>query len=83
MSGSQICFLVLDEKAYEQVVSEGCDLREMAKASRGEGWRPPRLCHIRKDAHGMGFNILPVEGENHSVLSNTSYLFTLDFKMIF
>ncbi|XP_073806888.1 NHERF family PDZ scaffold protein 4b isoform X3 [Danio rerio] len=35
----------------------------MAKAARGEGWRPPRLCHIRKDAHGMGFNILPVEGE--------------------
>ncbi|XP_021331958.2 NHERF family PDZ scaffold protein 4b isoform X1 [Danio rerio] len=63
VSGSQICFLVLDEKAYEQVVSEGRDLREMAKAARGEGWRPPRLCHIRKDAHGMGFNILPVEGE--------------------
>ncbi|KAK7173138.1 hypothetical protein R3I93_003071 [Phoxinus phoxinus] len=63
VSGSQFCFLVLDEKAYDQAVSEGRDLRELAKASRGEGWRPPRLCHIKKDATGLGLNILPVEGE--------------------
>uniref|UniRef100_A0A673GE45 PDZ domain containing 3b n=1 Tax=Sinocyclocheilus rhinocerous TaxID=307959 RepID=A0A673GE45_9TELE len=63
VSGSHLCFLVLDEKAYEQAVSEGRDLRELAKASRGEGWRPPRLCHITRDAPGLGLNIQPVEGE--------------------
>ncbi|XP_067296267.1 NHERF family PDZ scaffold protein 4b isoform X2 [Pseudorasbora parva] len=62
VSGSQFCFLVLDEKAYDQAVSEGRDLREFAKA-RGEGWKPPRLCHIKKDAPGLGLNILPVEDE--------------------
>ncbi|KAK9974998.1 hypothetical protein ABG768_023062 [Culter alburnus] len=63
VSGSQFCFLVLDEKGYDQAVSEGLDLRELAKASRGEGWRPPRLCHIKKEAPGLGLNILLVEGE--------------------
>ncbi|KTF72128.1 hypothetical protein cypCar_00034286, partial [Cyprinus carpio] len=63
VSGSHLCFLVLDKKAYEQAVSEGCDLRELAKASRGEGWRPPRLCHITRDAPGLGLNIQPVDGE--------------------
>lgn len=62
MSGSHLCFLVLDEKAYEQAVSEGCDLRELAIASRGEGWSPPRLSHITRDAPGLGLNIQPVEG---------------------
>uniref|UniRef100_A0A671QPB2 Na(+)/H(+) exchange regulatory cofactor NHE-RF3-like n=1 Tax=Sinocyclocheilus anshuiensis TaxID=1608454 RepID=A0A671QPB2_9TELE len=63
VSGSQLCFLVLDEKAYKLAVSEGRDLRELAKASRGEGWRPPRLCHITRDAPGLGLNIQLVEGE--------------------
>uniref|UniRef100_A0A8C1GEZ5 PDZ domain containing 3b n=1 Tax=Cyprinus carpio TaxID=7962 RepID=A0A8C1GEZ5_CYPCA len=63
VSGSHLCFLVLDKKAYEQAVSEGCDLRELAKASRGEGWRPPRLCHITRDAPCLGLNIQPVDGE--------------------
>ncbi|KAF4113289.1 NHERF family PDZ scaffold protein 4b [Onychostoma macrolepis] len=63
VSGSHLCFLMLDEKAYERAVSEGLDLRELAKASRGEGWRPPRLCHITRDAPGLGLNIQPVEGE--------------------
>lgn len=68
VSGSQFCFLVLDEKGYDQAVSEGLDLRELAKASRGEGWRPPRLCHIKKEAPGLGLNILLVEGKNHCIL---------------
>jgi len=75
VSGSQFCFLVLDEKAYNQAVSEGRDLRELAKASRGEGWRPPRLCHIKKDAPGLGLNILPLEGKNHSISHIFIYLF--------
>ncbi|KTG36980.1 hypothetical protein cypCar_00018217, partial [Cyprinus carpio] len=63
VSGSQLCFLVLDEKAYKLAVSEGRDLRELAKASRGEGWRPPRLCHITRDAPGLGLNTQLLEGE--------------------
>ncbi|KAK2912066.1 hypothetical protein Q8A67_004199 [Cirrhinus molitorella] len=63
LSGSHFCFLVLDEKAYERAVSEGRDLKELAEASRGEGWRPPRLCHITRDAPGLGLKIQPVEGE--------------------
>ncbi|XP_051526461.1 Na(+)/H(+) exchange regulatory cofactor NHE-RF3-like [Myxocyprinus asiaticus] len=62
--GSQLCFLVLDGQAYDKAVSEGCDLRELAKTNRGEEWRPPRLCHITREASsGLGFSILPVEGE--------------------
>ncbi|XP_073697175.1 NHERF family PDZ scaffold protein 4b [Garra rufa] len=63
LSGSHFCFLVLDDKAYEQAVFEGRDLKELAEASRGEGWRPPRLCHITRDAPDLGLNIQPVEGE--------------------
>ncbi|XP_051981737.1 NHERF family PDZ scaffold protein 4b isoform X1 [Xyrauchen texanus] len=61
--GSQVCFLVLDGQAYEKVVSEGRDLRELTNADRGEGWRPPRLCHITRDSSGLGLSIQPVEGE--------------------
>nr|XP_055054022.1 NHERF family PDZ scaffold protein 4b [Misgurnus anguillicaudatus] len=45
-------------------VSKGRDLKELAIVNRGEGWRPPRLCHItRGAASGLGLNILPIEGE--------------------
>lgn len=71
VSGSQLCFLVLDEKAYKLAVSEGRDLRELAKASRGEGWRPPRLCHITRDAPGLGLNTQLLEGKNYSILIDT------------
>ncbi|KAI2664682.1 Na(+)/H(+) exchange regulatory cofactor NHE-RF3 [Labeo rohita] len=63
VSGSHLCFLVLDKKAYERAVSEGHDLKELAEASRGDGWKPPRLCYIMRDAPGLGLNIQPVEGE--------------------
>ncbi|XP_036436343.1 LOW QUALITY PROTEIN: PDZ domain containing 3b [Colossoma macropomum] len=64
VSGPQLCLLVLDGEEYEQAVAQGRDLRELAGAQRGEGWKPPRLCHITRDpVTGLGFSILPVEGE--------------------
>ncbi|XP_072524980.1 NHERF family PDZ scaffold protein 4b isoform X2 [Salminus brasiliensis] len=63
-SGPQLCMLVLDGEEYEQAVAQGQDLKELASAQRGEGWRPPRLCHITRDpVTGLGLSILPVEGE--------------------
>ncbi|KAI7812996.1 NHERF family PDZ scaffold protein 4b isoform X1 [Triplophysa rosa] len=64
VSGSHLCFLVLDGQVYDQAVSEGRDLKELAKINRGEGWRPPRLCHItRNDVSGLGLKILPLQGK--------------------
>lgn len=69
-SGSHICFLVLDGQVYDLAVSEGRDLKELAKVNRGEGWRPPRLCHITKNAtSGLGFNILPFEGTEYFIFT--------------
>lgn len=71
LGGHQLCLLVLDGEKYEQAVSQGQDLRGLARAHKGEGCKPPRLCHITKDpVSGLGINFTPVEGNttpgNHS-----------------
>ncbi|XP_041949668.1 PDZ domain containing 3b isoform X1 [Alosa sapidissima] len=64
ISGTQLCLLLLDGKAYDQAVAQGCDLKALARAQRGEDWDPPRLCHIARDSsQGLGLRILPIEGE--------------------
>ncbi|KAI4894149.1 hypothetical protein NFI96_022768, partial [Prochilodus magdalenae] len=64
VSGPQLCLLVLSNEEYEQAVTQGQDLRKLACAQRGDDWKPPRLCHITKNpVTGLGFSILPVEGE--------------------
>uniref|UniRef100_UPI0037E9AA1B NHERF family PDZ scaffold protein 4b n=1 Tax=Semicossyphus pulcher TaxID=241346 RepID=UPI0037E9AA1B len=64
MSGNQLCLLVLDGEEYEQALSKGQDLRGLTTAHKGESFKPPRLCHIRRDpASGLGINFTPVEGE--------------------
>ncbi|TKS83640.1 Na(+)/H(+) exchange regulatory cofactor NHE-RF3 [Collichthys lucidus] len=64
LSGHQLCLLVLGGNEYEQAVSRGEDLRGLAKAHKGEGCKPPRLCHITRDpVSGLGINFTPVEGE--------------------
>ncbi|XP_065106252.1 NHERF family PDZ scaffold protein 4b isoform X3 [Paramisgurnus dabryanus] len=64
VNGSHVCLMVLDGQVYDQTVSKGRDLEELAIVNRGEGWRPPRLCHITRGvASGLGLNILPIEGE--------------------
>ncbi|XP_040906756.1 PDZ domain containing 3b isoform X2 [Toxotes jaculatrix] len=64
LSGNQLCLLVLDVEAYEQAMSQGQDLQGLAKAHKGKGCKPPRLCHIIRDpVSGLGINFTPVEGE--------------------
>lgn len=71
LSGNQLCLLVLDGEAYELAVSQGEDLRGLARAHKDKGCKPPRLCHITRDpVSGLGINFTPVEGNafsgNHS-----------------
>lgn len=63
LSGNQLCLLVLDGEVYEQVVAQGQNLQGLASMHKGEGCKPPRLCHITRDpVHGLGINFTPVEG---------------------
>lgn len=39
-SGHQLCLLVLNEEEYERAVSQGQDLRDLAKANKGEDCKP-------------------------------------------
>ncbi|XP_062262342.1 NHERF family PDZ scaffold protein 4b isoform X1 [Platichthys flesus] len=64
LSGHQLCLLVLNGEEYEQAVSQGQDLRSLARGHKDESCKPPRLCHITRDpASGLGISVLPVEGE--------------------
>ncbi|XP_029029673.1 NHERF family PDZ scaffold protein 4b isoform X2 [Betta splendens] len=63
LSGHQLCLLVVDGKEYERAVSQGVNLRDVARAHKVEGFKPPRLCHIsRNSASGLGISFMPVEG---------------------
>lgn len=64
VSGNQLRLLVLDGEAYEQALYQGHDLQSVARASKGESCKLPRLCHITKapDASGLGISFTPVEG---------------------
>ncbi|XP_048840539.1 Na(+)/H(+) exchange regulatory cofactor NHE-RF4-like isoform X3 [Brienomyrus brachyistius] len=62
--GTQLCLLVLSGSDYEQVVSEGRDLRHLTRAHLGEGCARPRLCHITRDPRsGLGLSITPIQGK--------------------
>uniref|UniRef100_A0A672HDL0 PDZ domain containing 3b n=1 Tax=Salarias fasciatus TaxID=181472 RepID=A0A672HDL0_SALFA len=63
-SGNQLCLLVLEEKTYKQAVSQGQDLRGVARAWR-DGSTAPRLCHISRDpVSGLGVTFTALEGSN-------------------
>lgn len=63
LSGHHLCLLVLAGEEYEQVVARGQDLRALARTHKGEGCKPPRLCHItRHPVSGLGINFTPLEG---------------------
>ncbi|XP_046876440.1 PDZ domain containing 3b isoform X2 [Hypomesus transpacificus] len=64
LSGNQLCLLVMDGEEYDQAVSQGLDLRSLARNHRGEDCQQPRMCHITRDtATGLGINFVPVEGQ--------------------
>ncbi|KAM6907273.1 NHERF family PDZ scaffold protein 4b [Xenentodon cancila] len=64
LSGHQLCLLVLDGEVYEDAVSRGQDLRNLARAHTDKGCKPPRLCHIIKDpVSGLGVHFTSLEGE--------------------
>ncbi|XP_041657972.1 PDZ domain containing 3b, partial [Cheilinus undulatus] len=64
MSGNQLCLLVMDGEDYQQALSKGDNLRDLAQKHKGENFKTPRLCHIRRDpASGLGISFTPVEGE--------------------
>ncbi|XP_073335216.1 NHERF family PDZ scaffold protein 4b [Pagrus major] len=64
LSGHQLCLLVLNGEEYERALSRGQDLHDLTRAQKGEGCKPPRLCHITRDhVSGLGINFAPVEGE--------------------
>lgn len=63
LSGNQLRLLVLDGEGYEQALYQGQDLQSVARASRGQSCKTPRLCHITKDpTSGLGISFTPVEG---------------------
>lgn len=64
VSGNRLCLLVLEGEAYEQALYQGHDLQSIARASKGESRKLPRLCHITRapDASGLGISFTPVDG---------------------
>ncbi|KAM8899881.1 NHERF family PDZ scaffold protein 4b [Spinachia spinachia] len=73
LSGQQLCLLVLDGEQYEQALSRGHILQGLIRAHKGEGFKPPRLCHITRDpASGLGITFTPVQGEKGRFSVNLS-----------
>ncbi|KAM9319024.1 Na(+)/H(+) exchange regulatory cofactor NHE-RF3-like [Pholidichthys leucotaenia] len=70
--GLRLFLLVLRRDEYEQAVLMGMDLQILAKASKGDRWSRPRLCHIRGDPeHGFGMNITSVDGQKGQYMVST------------
>uniref|UniRef100_A0A3Q3LSA8 PDZ domain containing 3a n=1 Tax=Labrus bergylta TaxID=56723 RepID=A0A3Q3LSA8_9LABR len=59
--GLHLFLLVLGGNEYEQV---NVDMQTLVKASKGDGWSRPRLCHINRHPElGLGMSVVSVEGQ--------------------
>ncbi|XP_068174115.1 Na(+)/H(+) exchange regulatory cofactor NHE-RF3 [Antennarius striatus] len=59
-----VFLLVLRRSDYEQAVSADMDMQALAKASKGDYWSRPRLCHISRNvSHGLGMSVFSLQGQ--------------------
>ncbi|XP_060902173.1 Na(+)/H(+) exchange regulatory cofactor NHE-RF4-like isoform X1 [Labrus mixtus] len=62
--GLHLFLLVLGGNEYKQARSLSVDMQTLVKASKGDGWSRPRLCHIKRHPElGLGMSVVSVEGQ--------------------
>uniref|UniRef100_A0A3B4B6L9 PDZ domain-containing protein n=1 Tax=Periophthalmus magnuspinnatus TaxID=409849 RepID=A0A3B4B6L9_9GOBI len=53
-------------------VSSDLDLKSLVKSFKGENFYRPKLCHIKRDPeHGLGFNLITLEGHRGQFIVST------------
>ncbi|XP_078786132.1 Na(+)/H(+) exchange regulatory cofactor NHE-RF4 isoform X2 [Oryzias latipes] len=62
--GPHLFLLVLRKEEYDQAAQMAVDLQTLCRASKGDSWSRPRLCHVSRDPeHGLGMSFSQTNGE--------------------